>query len=449
MFKNKHQNTNNFSDLKKSPGIFIGLLIFIIGIMLISAGVGYFYKNDDLHGVSLAQAITEADLSLDTGGNPTEVLAGTSTTYSSTVTNNGPATATSVILTINIPDGTSYVSSTSSQGSCSFSIEVGVVTCRLGNIEPSRTASADVIISTPSTSSDGIILTSYVDVHASESDPLPEDNSSTIISTVRTNADLEVSATTNTIEIRPGDTYTYSVTTTNNGPSIASNVHLSVLLPEEVTFISVNTPLGTCTENSRTVSCDFTQLDYQERVTIEIVVRIPEALQGGTILILTTTIESETIDPVPLNSTINLPVEILPPLIGCTYTSGYWKNHAGISKKQPDVITQFLPISLGGGGGKTLVVTTANQAYSILNVDNKNSKGIKKLYAQLLTAKLNISNGASNEVISSTLNAVDAFLTTHDASDWDTLSKTEKNQVISWVSTLANYNNGLSGVPHC
>jgi hypothetical protein len=77
------------------------------------------------------------------------------------------------------------------------------------------------------------------------------------------------------------------------------------------------------------------------------------------------------------------------------------------------------------------------------------SNGINKVYAQLLGAKLNIASGASNSAVLSTINAADAFLATKNSLDWAGLSKTQKNQVLGWMSTLDNYNNGLIGPGHC
>jgi hypothetical protein len=135
---------------------------------------------------------------------------------------------------------------------------------------------------------------------------------------------------------------------------------------------------------------------------------------------------------------------------GCTLTIGYWKTHSGYSNgNQADMVTPLLPVSLGAGGGKTVVVTTAAQAVGLLNKSSDASNGINKLYAQLLAAKLNIKAGASASAIASTIAAADAFLVNYNAADWSNLSKTLKSQVNTWASTLDSYNNGLIGPGHC
>jgi hypothetical protein len=146
---------------------------------------------------------------------------------------------------------------------------------------------------------------------------------------------------------------------------------------------------------------------------------------------------------------------------GCTLTIGYWKTHAGFGPgRQPDDVSARLPIMLGAGGGKSFQVTSAAQVVKIeefygiygtgtIGSAKEASNGINKLYAQLLAAKLNATNGASLSAISSVITAADNFLKTNNSSNWANLTKTQKNQVLSWMSSLDNYNNGLIGPGHC
>jgi hypothetical protein len=147
------------------------------------------------------------------------------------------------------------------------------------------------------------------------------------------------------------------------------------------------------------------------------------------------------------SASVNVTVVCEPPS-GCTRTIGYWKTHAGFGP-QADVVTPLLPVLLGtAGGAKSVNVTTAAQAVALLKKGDS-SNGIEKLYAQLLGAKLNIASGASSSSVSGIIAAADAFLATHNASDWDSLTSTQKAQVLSWMTTLDNYNNGLVGPEHC
>lgn len=136
---------------------------------------------------------------------------------------------------------------------------------------------------------------------------------------------------------------------------------------------------------------------------------------------------------------------------GCSLTIGYWKTHAGFGP-QPDMVSQFLPITLGTvGGAKSITVDNPTYAKILLSYSFDASNGINKIYGQLLAAKLNFANGASDSSIATLVPQIDAFLATHDAGNWTSLSKSDKVMVNGWVATLDQYNNGvLAGGPsHC
>ena len=139
---------------------------------------------------------------------------------------------------------------------------------------------------------------------------------------------------------------------------------------------------------------------------------------------------------------------------GCTRTIGYWKTHAG-TKKQADVVTPLLPLWLGtAAGAKSVNVTTNTFAVQLLSMNGINDvhsadNGINKLYAQLLAAKLNQASGAGTGSVAGVIAAADAFLATKNTLDWAGLSAAQQTQVLSWMTTLDNYNNGLVGPRHC
>jgi len=136
--------------------------------------------------------------------------------------------------------------------------------------------------------------------------------------------------------------------------------------------------------------------------------------------------------------------------LNCTLTIGYWKTHAGFTGRNADRVSAMLPQWLGNIGGlKTVKVTSAGDAVSLLSNSGDASNGVNKLYSQLLAAKLNISRGASPAAVNSILGAADSFLATNSSSDWNSLSKSAKTQVNSWQSTFDQYNNGLIGPGHC
>jgi len=136
---------------------------------------------------------------------------------------------------------------------------------------------------------------------------------------------------------------------------------------------------------------------------------------------------------------------------GCTYGKGFWKNHAGMGP-QEDLVSALLPLRLGNEGGEhSLNVDSALVAYNILgqHTYGEPSNGITKLYAHLLTAKLNIANGADDEDISEVIAQADSFLAEYGWENWGDLSQEEKTVVNSWKGTLEGYNEGEIGPGPC
>ena len=154
------------------------------------------------------------------------------------------------------------------------------------------------------------------------------------------------------------------------------------------------------------------------------------------------------------SASVDVTVVCEPPPPGCTHTIGYWKTHAGFGP-QADVVTALLPIGLGtAGGAKSIVVTTAAQAVSLLDRAGSNgvvasSNGINKLYSQLLGAKLSGADGADTGPAAAAIAAADAFLANNNSLSWSSLTKAQQGTVNGWMTTLDQYNNGLLGVAHC
>jgi uncharacterized repeat protein (TIGR01451 family) len=118
-----------------------------------------------------------ADLALLVADNPDPVTAGQNLTYSITASNNGPDTATNVVVTDTLPSGVTFVSSTASQGACSG---IATVTCTLGSLTDGAIATVTIVIK-PAASG---MLNNTISVTSNVSDPNSANNSVTEGSTV-------------------------------------------------------------------------------------------------------------------------------------------------------------------------------------------------------------------------------------------------------------------------
>jgi hypothetical protein len=144
---------------------------------------------------------------------------------------------------------------------------------------------------------------------------------------------------------------------------------------------------------------------------------------------------------------------------GCSYTQGFWKTHGCVGpngKSQygnnPNLISALIPsggIQMGG-----LTITSCEQAGAVFqNAEGNAGNAIKRLYSQMLAAKLNILNGADPTCIATAIDDANAVLSaadaSGDASGWATISGANRSKVQSLAGTFDQYNNGLLCVKHC
>src|SRR6202030_3436367 len=92
--------------------------------------------------------VASADLSI-TKTAPVTATTSSPITYSVTATNNGPSPATGVVVTATLPAGVTFVSATSSQGTCTNAS--GTVTCSVGNLASGASATLTINGTAPAT----------------------------------------------------------------------------------------------------------------------------------------------------------------------------------------------------------------------------------------------------------------------------------------------------------
>ncbi len=73
-----------------------------------------------------------------------------------------------------------------------------------------------------------------------------------------------------------GESFTYTINITNNGPGDATDVVLNDPLPENVSYVSANTISGPCSESAGTVNCELGNLKEGESAVVTIRVTAEE-----------------------------------------------------------------------------------------------------------------------------------------------------------------------------
>ncbi len=179
----------------------------------------------------------QADLALaKTVSNPTPNV-GDSVTFTVTLTNNGPNTATGVQVSDLLPAGLSFTSATPSQGN--YNPTTGVWTVGTVTTTSPETLLIEATVASPSPQTNTATIT-----HSDQFDPNPGNNTASATVTPE-QADLAVTKTVSNPTPNVGDSVTFTVTLTNNGPNTATGVQVSDLLPAGLSFTSATPSQGT------------------------------------------------------------------------------------------------------------------------------------------------------------------------------------------------------------
>jgi uncharacterized repeat protein (TIGR01451 family) len=228
-----------------------------------------------------------ADLSITKTDSADPVDTGATVTYRLTVHNNGGLEATGVTVTDNLPSGLTYQSATPSQGSCSEAS--GAVACSLGGLVNGADATIDIAVTAQTVGT----ITNTASVQADQVDGNAQNNSASESTTITGIADLSITNSDSPDPVGAGQTLTYSLGVTNNGPSSAPSVTVRDNLPSGVSYQSTTTSQGSCSQAAGTVTCDLGPVASGASATINIQV-VPAA--AGTLTDTATVSGSQSVD---------------------------------------------------------------------------------------------------------------------------------------------------------
>jgi uncharacterized repeat protein (TIGR01451 family) len=217
--------------------------------------------NNAASAADVVATATQADLITTNTASPTSVAAGSNVTYTQSVTNNGPAAATTVSFTQTTPPNTNFQSITVPGGWTCTNPAVGaagVITCTIGTLAVNATGNFTVVLQVNAGTASGTNIAETA--KATATNIVPNLTSNTAIATVvvanANSANVTIVKTaTPSPNVPSGDTLTYTLTVTNNGPASATDVTVTDPLPTDVMYLSVNTTVGTCSEADGTVTC--------------------------------------------------------------------------------------------------------------------------------------------------------------------------------------------------
>jgi uncharacterized repeat protein (TIGR01451 family) len=251
----------------------------------------------------------QADLAVTVTDSPDPVIAGNNLTYTITVANNGPSSATSVVLNAPLPPGTTFVSLTSPGGWSSIAVPVGqagLVTSTIANFAPGS-VNFTLVVKVDSALAAGTVLNDTVAIGTATTDPTPGNNSATTTTAVTAQADLAVTITDSPDPVNAGGNLTYTIVLSNNGPSTAVSPSVSLPLPAGTTFVSRSAPIfwsATQPAVGGTGTVSFTNLSLASggTATFTVVAKVDLTVVNNSTLTATATAASATTDPTPGNN---------------------------------------------------------------------------------------------------------------------------------------------------
>ncbi|MDO5728377.1 MAG: DUF11 domain-containing protein [Actinomycetaceae bacterium] len=219
-----------------------------------------------------------ADLTIAKSG-PAEVIAGESATWTMTIGNAGPSTARAVVLSDTLPEGVSFDSYTSESLTCE--VVESTITCELAELAAGATATVEVVGAVDASADTASTMTNTATVSSDTPEPEDgaDDNSSSSSTEVKADADVSVIKTVDPSPLTAGEAGMYTITVANAGPSVASNVVVTDILPVDATADSIQGP-APCEINGKTVTCTFASIAPGASHDLYLTVKLEETTSG-------------------------------------------------------------------------------------------------------------------------------------------------------------------------
>ncbi|MBB5639442.1 putative repeat protein (TIGR01451 family), partial [Pedobacter cryoconitis] len=165
-------------------------------------------------------------------------VVGSNVVFTLTANNNGPSAGTGITVTDLLPAGYTYVSSTPPAGTTYIP---GSGIWNIGNLAGGANA---VLTITAKVNATGPYANTAT-ITGTENDPVPGNNSATILPVPVPSADRSVVKTVNNPNPAVGSNIVFTIVATNNGPSTSNATVVTDLLPAGYTYVSSTAPAGT------------------------------------------------------------------------------------------------------------------------------------------------------------------------------------------------------------
>ncbi len=235
----------------------------------------------------------QSDLALAKSVSDATPNVGDTISYTVTLTNSGPDAATGVQVTDLLPAGVAFVSAAPSQGT--YNPANGLWT--VGSVgTTSQTLIIQAIVTSPNPQTNAATIT-----HADQFDPDTANNTASATQTPQL-ADLALAKSVNNAAPNVGETITYTVTLSNEGPDAATAVQVTDLLPVGVMFVSAAPSQGTYNSVSGLWAVGTVTTAAPQTLTLTATV-----VDAGQVINTATITHADQFDPDPSNNTASAP----------------------------------------------------------------------------------------------------------------------------------------------
>ena len=293
---------------------------------------------------------------------PASVVAGTPISWTVSVSNAGPSTATNAVIEDIVPAGAAITSVSAASGSCTAGVPgdpFQPTTCGFDSLAPgaSRTMTINATVLPDTTG----ILHNDARVFSATFDSNNANDLAHSDTAVQIQADVTVSKAATPNPVVAGTALSHQITVGNAGPSTATGLVLTDPLPSSLTLTSTSVSGGTGScgllTNTNTVQCQLGSLDPGQNIVVYIYTGVSPSAPDGSTIVNTATVAAATPDPSGGNNSSTVTTNVIARAdLGITLTSDkdvYKPStvihytitvvNAGPSDAQNVVVTQVLP----------------------------------------------------------------------------------------------------------
>jgi uncharacterized repeat protein (TIGR01451 family) len=263
-----------------------------------------YMANNTASVTSTVVAAGSGDVAISISNSPNPVYPGEDYDYTVVARNNGPNAAANISVSIPLPTGTNFQSLVVPVGWACTPPAVGsggTITCTIASLAAGASATFSPVARVNYATTAGTTLPITATITTTTTDSIPANNSASTTNLVvaKTSADVAIVKTDSPDPVGQGQLITYRLAVTNNGPATATNVSVSDPLPANVTLVTSNTSIGSCS-GTTTITCSLGTLNVGNTQFVNLVVQANFGFTGT--LTNTATVTATETDSVPANN---------------------------------------------------------------------------------------------------------------------------------------------------